>query len=116
MLPVSITMLLAWGFSRDDVEAAFFPGYLSQGILAVSPFESLDAEGVGSLITTAVAKGRGGRDPTSPSASAASMVATRTRSTSSRPPGSTTSPANRSAPPWRDSRPRAVLCAREPTS
>ena len=102
---------MTWGFSRDDVEAAFFPAYLSQGILAVSPFESLDNEGVGSLITTAVAKGRGGRDPTSPSASAASMVATRTRSTSSRPPGSTSSPANRSAPPWRDSRPRAPCSA-----
>ena len=49
---------MTWGFSRDDVEAAFFPAYLSQGILAVSPFESLDTEGVGSLITTAVAKGR----------------------------------------------------------
>jgi pyruvate,orthophosphate dikinase len=49
---------MTWGFSRDDVEAAFFPAYLSQGILPVSPFESLDTEGVGSLITTAVAKGR----------------------------------------------------------
>ena len=49
---------MTWGFSRDDVEAAFFPAYLAQGILAVSPFESLDTEGVGSLITTAVTKGR----------------------------------------------------------
>ncbi len=49
---------MTWGFSRDDVEAAFFPAYLTQGILPVSPFESLDTEGVGSLITTAVAKGR----------------------------------------------------------
>ncbi len=49
---------MTWGFSRDDVEAAFFPAYLAQGILAVSPFESLDTEGVGTLITTAVAKGR----------------------------------------------------------
>jgi len=49
---------MTWGFSRDDVEAAFFPAYLSQGILSVSPFESLDTEGVGALITTAVAKGR----------------------------------------------------------
>ena len=49
---------MTWGFSRDDVEAAFFPAYLTQGILAVSPFESLDTEGVGSLITTAVTKGR----------------------------------------------------------
>ncbi|WP_027862631.1 pyruvate, phosphate dikinase [Marmoricola sp. URHB0036] len=49
---------MTWGFSRDDVEAAFFPAYLAEGVLAVSPFESLDTEGVGSLITTAVAKGR----------------------------------------------------------
>jgi pyruvate,orthophosphate dikinase len=49
---------MTWGFSRDDVEAAFFPAYLAQGILAVSPFESLDTDGVGSLITTAVARGR----------------------------------------------------------
>ena len=49
---------MTWGFSRDDVEAAFFPAYLAQGVLAVSPFESLDTEGVGSLVTTAVAKGR----------------------------------------------------------
>ena len=52
---------MTWGFSRDDVEAAFFPAYLAQGILAVSPFESLDTEGVGSLITTAVTKGRQAR-------------------------------------------------------
>jgi pyruvate,orthophosphate dikinase len=52
---------MTWGFSRDDVEAAFFPEYLAQGILAVSPFESLDTEGVGSLITTAVDKGRKAR-------------------------------------------------------
>ncbi len=49
---------MTWGFSRDDVEASFFPAYLAQGILSVSPFESLDTEGVGSLITTAVLKGR----------------------------------------------------------
>jgi pyruvate,orthophosphate dikinase len=49
---------MTWGFSRDDVEAAFFPAYLAQGVLTVSPFESLDTEGVGSLVTTAVAKGR----------------------------------------------------------
>ena len=49
---------MTWGFSRDDVEAAFFPAYLDRGILPVSPFESLDTEGVGALISTAVAKGR----------------------------------------------------------
>ena len=29
-----------WGFSRDDVEAAFFSAYLEKGIFGVSPFES----------------------------------------------------------------------------
>jgi pyruvate,orthophosphate dikinase len=49
---------MTWGFSRDDVEGSFFPAYLREGILTVSPFESLDTDGVGSLIRTAVAKGR----------------------------------------------------------
>ena len=31
---------MTWGFSRDDVEAAFFPTYFDHGILPVSPFES----------------------------------------------------------------------------
>ena len=42
-----------WGFSRDDVESAFFGTYLERGIFAVSPFESLDAEGVGRLVRIA---------------------------------------------------------------
>lgn len=49
---------MGWGFSRDDVESAFFPRYLAQGILDVSPFESLDVKGIGRLITIAVAEGR----------------------------------------------------------
>jgi pyruvate, orthophosphate dikinase len=52
---------MTWGFSRDDVEAAFFPTYLDKGIFAVSPFESLDVDGVGSLIETAVRLGREAR-------------------------------------------------------
>ncbi|MFC5994669.1 pyruvate, phosphate dikinase [Pseudonocardia hispaniensis] len=47
-----------WGFSRDDVEGSFFATYLECGVFAVSPFESLDAEGVGRLIRIAVAEGR----------------------------------------------------------
>ena len=39
-----------WGFSRDDVEAAFFSAYLEKGIFGVSPFESIDVEGVGELV------------------------------------------------------------------
>jgi pyruvate,orthophosphate dikinase len=47
-----------WGFSRDDVEAAFFSHYLEKGIFGVSPFESLDREGVGELVKIATDRGR----------------------------------------------------------
>jgi len=51
----------AWGFSRDDVEAAFFAAYLDKGVFTVSPFETLDAIGVGRLIRIAVEEGRGAK-------------------------------------------------------
>jgi pyruvate,orthophosphate dikinase len=47
-----------WGFSRDDVEAAFFSRYLDLGIFGVSPFESLDRLGVGRLVQIAAEEGR----------------------------------------------------------
>ncbi|MER7245121.1 pyruvate, phosphate dikinase [Kribbella sp. NPDC000426] len=47
-----------WGFSRDDVESAFFSRYLEKGIFAVSPFESIDREGVGALVRTGADRGR----------------------------------------------------------
>jgi len=47
-----------WGFSRDDVEAAFFAVYLDRGVFMVSPFESLDVDGVGRLIQIAAKDGR----------------------------------------------------------
>jgi pyruvate, orthophosphate dikinase len=47
-----------WGFSRDDVEAAFFSHYLEKGIFGVSPFESLDREGVGELVRIGAKRGR----------------------------------------------------------
>ncbi|MGW0285744.1 pyruvate, phosphate dikinase [Streptomyces sp. NPDC003236] len=50
-----------WGFSRDDVEAAFFPAYLDKGVFAASPFETLDREGVGRLVRIAVEEGRAAR-------------------------------------------------------
>ena len=49
---------MTWGFSRDDVEASFFSLYLEKGIFGVSPFESLDQEGVGRLVKLAVEEGR----------------------------------------------------------
>ena len=50
-----------WGFSRDDVESAFFSAYLDKGVFGVSPFESIDREGVGELVRIAVQKGRATR-------------------------------------------------------
>jgi len=49
---------MGWGFSRDDVEAAFFSRYLDLGIFGVSPFESLDRDGVGRLVRIAAEEGR----------------------------------------------------------
>jgi pyruvate,orthophosphate dikinase len=50
-----------WGFSRDDVEAAFFSAYLDRGIFGVSPFETLDRAGVGRLVEIAAAEGKAAR-------------------------------------------------------
>ncbi|MGY6018508.1 pyruvate, phosphate dikinase [Streptomyces spinosirectus] len=47
-----------WGFSRDDVEASFFTAYLEKGIFGVSPFETIDKDGVGSLVELAAKAGR----------------------------------------------------------
>ncbi|WP_327102547.1 pyruvate, phosphate dikinase [Nonomuraea glycinis] len=52
---------MVWGFSRDDVEASFFSRYLELGIFGVSPFETLDRDGVGRLVALAVADGRRSR-------------------------------------------------------
>lgn len=49
---------LAWGFSRDDVERSFLPRYLDTGVLRESPFASIDAQGVGSLVETAIERAR----------------------------------------------------------
>ncbi|MEV7724107.1 pyruvate, phosphate dikinase [Streptomyces sp. NPDC087917] len=50
-----------WGFSRDDVEASFFTAYLEKGIFGVSPFETIDKDGVGTLVRSAVEAGRATR-------------------------------------------------------
>jgi pyruvate,orthophosphate dikinase len=47
-----------WGFSRDDVEGAFFPQYFDHGIFQVSPFESIDTTGVGRLVSIAAEEGK----------------------------------------------------------
>ena len=48
---------MTFGFSRDDVNT-FLPDYLSQDILHVDPFQSLDQIGVGQLVEMGVQKGR----------------------------------------------------------
>ncbi|AEH09093.1 MULTISPECIES: pyruvate, phosphate dikinase [Protofrankia] len=52
---------MSWGFSRDDVESSFFSRYLELGIFGVSPFESLDRDGVGRLVRLAAEEGRAAR-------------------------------------------------------
>ena len=47
-----------WGFSRDDVEGVFFPQYIEAGIFGVSPFESIDVHGVGTLVAEGVRRAR----------------------------------------------------------
>ncbi|MEN6345933.1 MAG: pyruvate, phosphate dikinase [Armatimonadia bacterium] len=48
-----------FGFSRDDVEGKFFGDYIEKRIFQVSPFETLDQQGVGKLVKMAVELGRG---------------------------------------------------------
>jgi pyruvate,orthophosphate dikinase len=52
---------MGWGFSRDDVEGAFFSRYIQLGIFGVSPFETIDTEGIGRMIRMAVEEGRAAR-------------------------------------------------------
>jgi pyruvate,orthophosphate dikinase len=48
---------MTFGFSRDDI-GGFLPDYLQKKILPVDPFQVIDFEGVGQLISIAVEKGR----------------------------------------------------------
>src|SRR5208283_3685327 len=49
---------MTFGFSRDDVEGRLMGPYLERGLLAHNPFETIDADGVGALVRTAVDRGR----------------------------------------------------------
>jgi pyruvate, orthophosphate dikinase len=49
---------MGWGFSRDDVEGSFFGRYIEMGVFGVSPFETLDPDGIGRLVRMAVEEGR----------------------------------------------------------
>ncbi|MCB0555887.1 MAG: pyruvate, phosphate dikinase, partial [Phaeodactylibacter sp.] len=48
---------MTMGFSRDDV-GKFLPIYLEKGILHADPFQTIDQDGVGQLVQTAVKLGR----------------------------------------------------------
>lgn len=47
-----------YSFSREDAEGKFLPEYVEKGILERNPFQTLDADGVGALMETAISKGR----------------------------------------------------------
>lgn len=47
-----------WGFSRDDVEGVFFQDYVDYGVFGVSPFETVDFNGVGRMVELGVSGGR----------------------------------------------------------
>ena len=48
---------MGFGFSRDDI-GGFVPAYVEQKLLPVDPFQVLDQEGIGQLVTMAIEKGR----------------------------------------------------------
>ena len=50
-----------YGFSRDDI-GSFLPDYLERKVLDGDPFQSLDVNGVGKLVSMAVKLGRGVND------------------------------------------------------
>ncbi len=49
---------MTFGFSRDDVEGRIMSIYLEQGLLPRNPFETVDAGGVGELVSEASRRGR----------------------------------------------------------
>jgi len=51
---------MGFGFSRDDI-GGFLPEYLEQKILPVDPFQTIDQEAIGKLMTMAVEGGRSTR-------------------------------------------------------
>ncbi|MEW6043650.1 MAG: pyruvate, phosphate dikinase [Thermoproteota archaeon] len=47
-----------FSFSREDAEGKFLPEYIEKEVLERNPFQTLDVNGVGSLVKIAVANGR----------------------------------------------------------
>ena len=52
---------MTFGFSRDDAEGKFLLNYVERGLLSRNPFQSLDQNGVGKLVTMTVEGGRATR-------------------------------------------------------
>jgi pyruvate,orthophosphate dikinase len=49
---------MTFGYSRDDAEGKFLFHYVENGILPAAPFQTIDREGVGKLMQTAIELGR----------------------------------------------------------
>jgi len=47
-----------FSFSREDVEGKFLPEYMEKELLERNPFQSIDENGVGSLMKIGIAYGR----------------------------------------------------------
>ncbi len=47
-----------FSFSREDVEGKFLPFYMERGVIANNPFQTLDLNGVGKIMQTAVKLGK----------------------------------------------------------
>ena len=48
-----------FSFSREDVEGKFLPEYMEKELLERNPFQSIDVNGVGSLMNIGISSGRG---------------------------------------------------------
>ncbi|MDO9547028.1 MAG: pyruvate, phosphate dikinase [Pelolinea sp.] len=53
---------MTYGYSRDDAERNFLVTYVEKGILPVNPFQSVDTDGVGRLMSMSVTEGRAARN------------------------------------------------------
>ncbi|MGH8992336.1 MAG: pyruvate, phosphate dikinase [Acidimicrobiia bacterium] len=49
---------MTFGFSRDDVEGRIMTPYLEQKLIPANPFETIDRDGVGQLVSWACQRGR----------------------------------------------------------
>ena len=52
---------MGFGFSRDDI-GGFLPDYLKEKILPADPFQTIDQEGIGELISMGIQRGRATRE------------------------------------------------------